>query len=206
MYSAAIEAMTILIAERGSVPRLCEVADRIQVDVTDLKAVVPDVEALMHPMAENAMILLHHTCVQKVVKTKNNDPVEQFAALADGYVEWGYSYPREFRIIGAMPAGTFEANRKLLRYEESIHELMIRILQRARAQSLIPPDHDLQTLVAIAHTYAYGVISKMLLGDLERWNPGLSGREAARQNLRLFINQFLRRGPTIDPAHDRGVS
>ena len=91
-----------------------------------------------------------------------------------------------------MPAGNFEGNERLMRYEASIHELMIRLLQRAQASGLIAQDQDLVTFVSVAHTFAYGVASKMLLGDLARWNPGSSDIEAARTNMRVFILHLLR--------------
>ncbi|WP_410219466.1 hypothetical protein [Paracoccus sp. (in: a-proteobacteria)] len=188
--------MTHLIGDKGSVPQLGEVAAHIGVPLADLEAIVPSVEALMVKMAENAMVLLHHACVQSIAQASSDDPVEQFVALADGYLEWGYRYPREFRIIGAMPAADFQSNQKLLRYEESIRELMLRILKRGQARSTIPQSLDVQTFIAIAQTYAFGVVTLMLLGDLSRWNSGLPPREAARLNLRTFINQFLNRTET----------
>ena len=192
VYANAIEALTDLIARTGSVPSMPEIAAHMGVAQDDLDRMFPDIEHLIIAMAESAMMVLHQTLIDCVAAVGRDDPVEQFLAIAYAYVEWGRLYPREFRIIGSMPAGNFEGNDRLMRYEASIHELMVRLLERAKVLNLIAQDQDLVTFVSIAHTFAYGVVSKMLLGDLARWNPGLSDVDAARHNLRVFILELLR--------------
>lgn len=193
IFSAAIKGATKLIDETGEVASLDDVAAVIQICPHDLRAVVPDLCTLLQATAESALMLLQDTCVRLTSATSSSDPIQQFTALAEAYVEWAYQHPQEFRIIGSMPAEVFENNPNLMRYENAIHEVMYRILQRARQQGTLPHDQDIAQFIAIAHTFAYGIVSKMLLGDLQRWNPGMSGREAARHNLTIFINQFLRR-------------
>lgn len=194
IYTRAIDGVTGMMAATGAAPPLRDVAREIAVPLDQLRRVFPDECALLAAMAENAMLLLHHTFIEVVTRVDPDDPVAQFTALADAYVEWGVRYPREFRVIGQMPASIFEANAQLLRYEQSIHELMLKILQRGRELGLVSAGGDLQTFISLAHTYAYGVVSKMLMGDLARWNPGMTDREAARHNLHVFIQQFLRVG------------
>lgn len=189
IFSCAIEGVTGLIASSGQVPPLSAVADVIGVRTEELQIFFDSEAALVEAMCENAFLLLHHTFVEVVAQADPDDPVAQFVALADAYVEWGFRYPREFRIISLIPAAEFEAKPELMRYERAIHDLMTRILLRAMCGRAA---HDeISSLVAVAHTFAYGVVSKMLLGDLARWSPGLSDREAARQALRLFIHRVL---------------
>lgn len=190
--SDAIEAMTSLMDRTGQVPSLAELAKSMSVGEDALRRIFRDEDHLLMVVAENAMILLHDECTRAVVAADAGDPIAQFSALADAYVEWSHNNPREFRFIGSMPAGQFEGNETLTRYEQSIHEVMLRMLARAQSAGAIPEDEDLQLLVAIAHTYAYGVASKMLLGDLARWTPGLSDRDAARAILHGLIERVLR--------------
>ncbi|WP_265499893.1 hypothetical protein [Paracoccus beibuensis] len=197
ILSAAIKGATKLMDETGQVASLEDVAAIIQVCPDRLRAVVPDTCTLLQATAANALMLLQDTCVRLASATCSNNPMQQFAALAEAFVEWGYHYPREFRIIGSMPAGVFETDPNLMRYESAIHEVMYRILDRAKQQGTLPQDQDIAQFIAIAHTYAYGVVSKMLLGDLARWNPGMTDREAAHHNLTIFINQFLGRSAQI---------
>lgn len=198
VYANAIESLTDLTARTGAVPSIPEIADHMGVARDQLDPLFPSIQHLLVAMAESAMMVLNQTLIDCAAAARRDDPVEQFMAIANGYVEWAHRHPREFRIVGSMPAGNFEGNERLMRYEASIHELMIKLLQRAKASGLIAQDQDLVTFVSIAHTFAYGVVSKMLLGDLARWNPGLSDIDAARTNLRTFILQLLRpTGPVV---------
>ena len=47
-------------------------------------------------------------------------------------------------------------------------------------------------LRAICHTYVYGVITKMLLGDLARWTPGSRDEDAARMAVQVFIRKLFK--------------
>lgn len=192
VYANAIEALTELAARTGAVPSIQEIADHMGVCRDRIDQLFPSIQHLLVAMAESAMMVLNQTLIDCVAAARRDDPVAQFLAIANGYVEWAHRHPREFRIVGSMPAGNFEGNERLMRYEASIHELMIRLLQRAQASGLIARDQDLVTFVSVAHTFAYGVASKMLLGDLARWNPGSSDIEAARTNMRVFILHLLR--------------
>ncbi len=108
------------------------------------------------------------------------------------YIDWAGLYPYEFRFIGEIPAGQFTANPRLLQYERPIHALVSKIFHRAKKEGFLGPDEDPETLVMMSHTYVYGVITKILLGDLSRWSPGLSDREAARLAIRLFGDKCCR--------------
>lgn len=192
ILSSAIEALTTRITATGAMPSLAEVANEIRVQVRDLQQIVPSIERLQVIMAENAMYLLYDTIARHAARMSPDDPVAQFKAIGHAYLEWGEEHPREFRIIGSMPSTAFQQNSSLMRYENAIDVVMLKILQRAQQDGTVPPEQDLRSLIAIARTYAYGVVSKMLLGDLARWNPGLTDAEAAKQNLDTLINQFLK--------------
>lgn len=192
IYATAIDGATRLTAGTGTLPALEVLAAEIDVPPAQLRQLFGDQAGLAAAMMENAMLLLHHTFIAEVTQIPPDDPQGQFLALARAYVEWGRRYPREFRIIGAMPAAQFECSTQLLRYETSIHELMAKVLTRARDRDLLAGGQDLQRLISIAHVFAYGVVSKMLLGDLARWNPGLTDEEAAIENLNAMIGMFFR--------------
>ncbi len=193
LYANAVDAVTALMTHHGHPPSMTEVAEYLGIPLSDLTAVFRDETHLVEAMAENAQILLHDQCIRTVVEVDGQDPVAQFEALADAYIEWAWRHPREFRIIGGMPANQFEGNGQLLRYERALHELMLKLLRRAQDQGALPADENLPMLIAVAHTYAYGVASKMLLGDLSRWAPGMEARDAAKMALYVFTRRFLGR-------------
>lgn len=191
LYAGAVDAATTIIAQSGRVPDLAELATILSVTETTLAQIFTEDDSLTNAIAENAMLLLYDRFVRSVVKADANDPIAQFHALADAYIEWAYDHPREFRIIGSMPGADFQNNDLLMRHEKSIHALMLRLLTSAQNNGRLAKDENLPMLIAIAHTYAYGVASKMLLGDLTRWAPGLDELELARHALRIFIQKFL---------------
>lgn len=192
LYDEAVEAVTALMSESPHPPALSQVEERLQVPEGSLAELFVDDRQLLVAMAERAIALLYDQCVRTVVKVDDRDPVSQFQALADAYIEWAYRFPREFRIIGSMPASQFEKNGQLMRFEQALHELMLRMLVRAREQGVLDSDENLPMMVAMAHTYAYGIASKMLLGDLARWVPGLDDLSAAREALYAFTRKLFR--------------
>lgn len=191
IFSAAVTLATQMASDSGQPPDLDGLAQALGVPRTALLQVIPDRTSLVNAMAESGYLVLLHTATQGVAAVPSC-PLRQFEALADAYVEWAYRHPHTFRFIGTMPADHFEANPHLLRYERSIHDLMRRMLRAAQDRGLLDPQDDPDLLIAIAHTFAYGVISKMLLGDLARWRPGLDERDAARLALRVFADRMLR--------------
>ncbi|GLK65912.1 hypothetical protein [Paracoccus kondratievae] len=200
LYTRVIEVATVLANENGRLPGLTEVAERIGIGIEALSALFPDDARLADALGENAMLLLLDQCVRSVVQVEGGDVLAQFAALADAYLEWAYRHPRESYIIGAMPAGQFESNHRLMRYEESLHELMLKLLLRARDEGRLAEDDDPKMVIAVAHTFAYGVARKMALGDLSRWSPeDHEPLEAARQAMRFFIRKILH---TVDPVRE----
>ena len=92
-----------------------------------------------------------------------------------------------------MPAALFQANSHLLRCAKSIHEMVIKMFKRAQDEGYLAPDEDLAMLRAISHTHLYGIISKMMLGDLNRWTPGFNDPNTARAAVQMFNARFIRK-------------
>ncbi|SMO44743.1 TetR-like C-terminal domain-containing protein [Paracoccus laeviglucosivorans] len=191
LYADALNTATDIVAETGQMPQMAELADKLDVPENSLCGIFGSEQQLLVAIAENAMMLLHDQCVRTIVKVNDQDPVAQFQALSDAYIEWAYNHPREFRIIGSMPAEDFQHNDKLMRYEQSIHELMLRLLMRAKSMGKLSQDENLPLLIAAAHSFAYGLVSKMLLGDLARWAPEHDELTAARAAMHMFTSRVL---------------
>ena len=144
-------------------------------------------------MADTALQRLLHMITHQIAKSAPSSPVGQLEAVAEAYIEWARLYPQEFQLLGQMPTALFETNPHLLRYEQSMHEMVFKIFKRAQDQGYLAPDEDLAMLRAISHTYLYGVISKMMLGDLTRWTPGSTGPNTAQAAVRMFNEKFFRK-------------
>ncbi|MDT1063727.1 hypothetical protein RM190_17805 [Paracoccus sp. CPCC 101403] len=193
LYSDAVEAFTGLLSRHGAIPSIGMVEDELGIDRGGLLDLFPDENALLGAMAQNALMRLHDQFVRVMAGVTDSDPITQFEMLADVYVEWAYLHPREASIIGSMPDNEFRQNGELMRYETAIHELMQRMLGRACDMGLLDKDEDLELLVSTAHTFAFGAITKMLVGDLGRWLPGMTEREAVRKMLHTFVRKILRK-------------
>jgi AcrR family transcriptional regulator len=195
LLSAAVTAASRLAAETGEPPRLKAVAKALGIKKETLKAFIPNRNYLLGAMADTALLRLLHMITDQICRCSSSSPVFQLEAVANAYIDWARLYPYEFRLIGQMPAALFEANPRLLQYEQSIHDLVFKIFQRARDEGYLDPEEDLTMLRAISHTYLYGVITKMMLGDLARWTPGLSDHDAARAAIRLFNEKWFKAAP-----------
>lgn len=191
LYADAIHCVTRLRAETGLSPGLDEVAASLGVPRDELAKLFPDDCRLLQATAENAMMLLHDMCVRTVVTVDPEDPVGQFEALSASYVDWACAHPQEFFIIATMPDHEFRANETLMRYERGLQQAMLRILGLAQARGLLAPGDDLGVMLSVAHTFAFGVINKMLMGDLARWSQGRDRRDAAHAAMHAFIRKVL---------------
>jgi AcrR family transcriptional regulator len=202
LLSAAITTASRLAAKTGALPRLKTVAKELGVEKELLKQVIFDREHLLVVMADVALQRLLHTITQEMAR--RSSPVDQLEAITVAYVDWARLYPQEFRLVGEMPAAVFEAHPRLLQYEQSVHDLVLKILQRAQAEGYLEADEDLLMLRAISHTYVYGVITKMLLGDLARWTPGSCGEDAAQRAVQVFIRKLFKPAPSSARAAGAG--
>lgn len=198
LLSVAIAAASRIAAETGKLPRLKVVAKAIGVEKEALKAVIFDREHLLVMMADVALQRLLHTITQEMAG--RSSPVEQLEAMAVAYIDWARLYPREFRLIEDMPAAVFETHPRLLQYEQSVHDLILKLLQRAQKEGHLDPNEDLIVLRAMSHTYIFGVIAKMMVGDLVRWTPGASDHEAARAAVRAFSRKLFKHDASSSDA------
>lgn len=193
MLSAAIKTASRLASETGELPRLKTVAKELGVKKDALKRVIFDRDYLLAVMADVALQRLLHTITQEMAR--HFSPVDQLEAIALAYVDWARLHPQEFRLVGEMPAHVFEAHPRLVQYEQSIHALVMKILQRAQKEGYLEQDEDLVILRAMTHTYMYGVITKTLLGDLPRWTPGSGAEDAARTAVQVFNRKLFKLPP-----------
>ena len=191
LYADAVQAVIRLRAATGQVAGLDQVAACLGVPREDLVELFPDDRRLLHATAENAMMLLHDMCVRTVATVDPEDPVGQFEALSDAYVDWACAHPQEFFLISTMPDPEFRSNETLMRYEIGIQQAMLRILGLAQARGLLAPGDDLRVMLSVAHTFAFGVINKMLMGDLARWSSAGDRREAAHAAMNAFVRKVL---------------
>lgn len=196
LLSAAVSTASDLAAETGELPRLKDVAKRLRIERKTLKAVITDRDCLLGAMADVALQRLLHTIIHRIANCSSSSPVCQLEETAVAYIEWARLHSHEFRVIAKIPVELWEKNPHLRRYEQSIHDLVAKLLQRAQQDGYLDQDEDLAELRAMLHTYVFGIITKMMLGDLTRWSPGLSDQDAALTAIRLFIARLFKQVST----------
>lgn len=193
IYTEAVSAMTRLISHPEP-PTTADVARELGTTESELSDLFPEDGHLLAASLENAVVLLHDQCVKSVVKVDPEDPLAQFMALSDAYIEWASQHPQEFVILGTIPAGKTPVGGNILRYERALHELMTRFLQQAQSKGLLADNADLPLIIATSRSFAFGVANKMLSGNLTRWMQGEPGLDAARRALHLFTRSMISRG------------
>lgn len=203
LLSAAIATASQIVSETGKLPRLKVIAKALGVEKEQLKTVIFDRDHLLVVMADVALQRLLHTITQQMAGCSS--PVDQLEKIAFAYIDWAHLYPQEFRLIEEMPRAVFEAHPRLLQYERSVHDLILKLMQLAREEGYLDPDEDLIMLRAMSHTYLFGVITKMMLGVLTRWTPGSSDHEAARTALRAFSRKLFKPERAGSPPRLRSV-
>lgn len=202
LFAEAVEAFTDLMSSTGSRPSVADVERTMGLRRKGLAKLFRNDDQLLEAMAQNAMLLLHDQCIRTMSRVSAADPVTQFEALADAYVEWAYDHPREFNILGAMSDENFRANDDLVRYERGIRDLMHRILWRAQQEGLLDRDEDVGLLVLSIRAFAFGIIRMALARDMNRWTPSRDPLATSRAALHLFTYRILgvrRRGD--GPSH-----
>lgn len=190
IYAEAIRVMTTLISHPHA-PTTADVARHLGKDEGQVASIFRDDQHLLEAALENAMVLLSDQCVTSVVKIDPEDPLAQFTALADAYIEWADRHPAEFFILGNIPANSTMNCGNMLRYEQSIHALMLRMLKQAQAKGMIEPDADIKLLVTISRSFAYGVAQKMISGNVARWMETDDSLTTARNALHLFLRKIM---------------
>lgn len=203
LLSAAIAEASRIVSETGELPRLKVIAKALGVEKEMLKTVIFNRDHLLVVMADVALQRLLHTITQQM--SGCSSPVDQLERIAFAYIDWARLYPQEFRLIEEMPRAVFEAHPRLLQYELSVHDLVLKILQRAQEEGYLDPDEDLIMLRAMSHTYLFGVITKMMLGVLTRWRPSSSDHEAARTAVRAFSRKLFKPARAGSRPHLRPV-
>lgn len=203
LISAAITEASRIVSETGELPRLKVIAKALGVEKEMLKTVIFNRDHLLVLMADVALQRLLHTITQQMAGCSS--PVDQLEAIAFAYIDWARLYPQEFRLIEEMPSAVFEAHPRLLQYEQSVHDLILKLMQLAQEEGYLAPDENLIMLRAMSHTYLFGVITKMMLGDLVRWAPGSSDHEAARMAVRAFSMKLFKPARAESRPHLRPV-
>lgn len=193
LHVRAIDATLRLVAELQVYrPTVGEVAARLGVSEDYLRTVFPDEDSLLIAAAEQALVILIDECTRSVVKVDPDDPVAQFKALGDAYLEWADRYRAQFRMISDSRLIDALNVPSLRRYLDSLSDLMERLLQRAKDRGQLHPNEDICMIVISARTFAFGVASMIVDGRMSAWVPGVDQVETGKRLTHDFVRRMAR--------------
>lgn len=193
LHGRAITAAIELMAEsQPAAPDLRDVAEMLDVPVDDVRRMFSDGDTLLIAVIEQALVRLIDNCTKVVVQIDPDDAVGQFIALGDAYIRWAVTYPIQFRMFSEYRQTNLQAVPQLARYIDSVMDLMVKMLERARDSGRVHPDENIPLLVLSSRTYAYGLARLLVDGQMKSWYPGTDPLEAAQLAMRDFVRRMAR--------------
>lgn len=186
--------MTVHLIEQQQVCTLSleDVAAALDEPVDRITGLFPDKDALMSAVVEHALILLIDTCTRVVVRADPKDPVAQFCALGDAYLDWAEAHMAEFRLVSDHRMIGLLIRPELRRYIDSVTELMTRMLTRAQAEGHLHPREDIPLMVLSARSYAYGLARMIVDGRMAEWAPEAPPLETSKRLAHDFVLRMAR--------------
>lgn len=193
VHQRALSSMLALIEQHiVTPPTLEDVARDSGIPLQELQAIFPDTHAALVALAEDSLMRLVDGCTKAVVMIDPNDAMAQFGALGEAYVMWAYENPVQFRLMSNTKVLDTSQNPQLDRYFQSVRDLMVRMLERARDAGLLHPDENIPQLALTSRIYAYGV-ARMIVDDrMREWDDGRDQMEAARASIKDFLQRIAR--------------
>ncbi|MGP9803837.1 TetR-like C-terminal domain-containing protein [Paracoccus sp. NSM] len=188
LHERAMAASLQLTDSLGQVPSLAQVVALIDVPKGSIDPAFSEGRDLLIAAIERSLTILIDDCTRAVVKVDPEDPVAQFTAIGEAYLEWASRHPAQFRLLADTRRLDYRTVPRLRRYVDSLNELMSRLLLRARDQGRLHPREDIEMLVLSSRCFAMGAASMIVDGRLD----ATDGLGAAKRMMRDFVLRMAR--------------
>lgn len=185
-------ALMMVEAENAMPPCRARIAALIGEPIEAITAIFPDDRSLLVAGIEQALVLLIDSCTRAVVQVPPNDPVAQFIALGDAYLDWAERHPMQFRLVTDCQIVDVMTEPHLRRYLDSLADLMHRMLTRARDEGRLHPHEDIETLSLASRCFVGGAARMMIEGRLRAWHPQQDSLTLAKSLTRDFVRRMAR--------------
>lgn len=190
LHARAIEALlSQLDQQRGQVPSMDMVADRLGITISDLRSVFPDLQSVLDAAAEEALLRLFDTAVRSMVAVDADDYLRQFSALGEAFIDWALMNPAHFLLTMDRDLVNLKDNPTLARYHEALRNLLSQLLKRALDSGQIRPDTDIGLVILNARAMAYGLARMVIDRHMAEWYPGEDPVAAIKRGMRAYIEQ-----------------
>ncbi|WP_405406459.1 TetR-like C-terminal domain-containing protein [Paracoccus sp. Ld10] len=193
LHDRAISAVITLVQDqRRYPPSLASIALAVDEPVEKVRALFHDDRALLVASVEQALIVLIDSCTRAVVQVDPDDPLAQFLSLGNTYLDWAYQHPAQFRLLQDCQMTNARNEPALRRYTDSITDLTVRMLARARDSGRLHPREDIAMLALSARCYVIGLARLVLDGRLVEYSPDGDSLTTAKLLTHDFVIRMAR--------------
>ena len=167
LHERALQAgLDLLDQTQALSPRRADVAAALNVPLCEVEELFATDRALMQAAGENALLFLIDAATKAVVQADPEDPVAQFQALGHAYLRWAVSFPQQYRLLTEGRVIDLLEIPDLRRYSDSVHNLMVQMLGRARDAGQLHPREDVALLAVTSRTFAHGMARMIIDGRM----------------------------------------
>ncbi|MER9656334.1 TetR/AcrR family transcriptional regulator [Mesorhizobium sp. M0152] len=159
----------------------------------------PTKTALMTAVAEEAMRRFRAQISVELDKAEHLDPLSRFRALGSAYLRWVIDNPTHFEVISMRRAIDFDASETLVQLNEEIRDLMVRILDDARAAGQLRT-MDVEGVPLQARALVYGLARMWIDGQFAQWGGAEKAELLMKQSLDGFLALLAKQDSEISAA------
>lgn len=185
-------ALDLLREMRTDIPAMRQVAEAVNEPVERLNSLFPSDEALLIASIEKTLVRLIDICTRAVVQVDPADPIGQFQALGDAFLEWAERHPMEFALASDSEVINPREIPALRRYVDSVAAVMVRQLHRAQAQGHLHPREDIAVLAMSVRCFIVGTARMMVSGGLRDLAPDRTPLESAKALTHDYVRRMAR--------------
>lgn len=167
--------------------RMTDVAAAAGVPVDLAQRLFPTRGALSMAVLENVMVRMTDHVTRRTTVADPQDPVAQFKALVDGYIEWVMENPVSAGILIERSSAVEECLSKLQKYDAALQSLALTLLKRAASAGHVAEGIDIET--ALYHGRALSMGLTRMAGSTSKYDQR-TDQGGFAQICRATLDQF----------------
>ena len=142
--------------------------------------------ALLTAVAEEAQDRLMMAVEQSLKGMPEDDPLNKFRAIGEGFLRWAFANPTHFQVISTRAVIDYDSPSLRQRNSELQHT-MVHLMQSAADRGHLRPG-DVAQYVLGARALAYGLARMHIDGQFDTW--GVDAEQALNESMKV-LDQFI---------------
>ncbi|WP_342616654.1 TetR/AcrR family transcriptional regulator [Rhodoferax sp. GW822-FHT02A01] len=143
--------------------------------------------ALLTAVAEEAQDRLMEAVKQTLKLASEDDPLNKFRAIGEGFLRWAFANPTHFQVISTRAVIDYDSPGLRQRNNE-LQQTMMHLMQSAADQGYLRPG-DVAQYVLGARALAYGLARMRIDGQFDTW--GVDAEQALCESMKV-LDQFIK--------------